>query len=271
MRENKIPIVHYAGKINHLSKEPFFKRMHNHPDSVELLLINEGEGVYNIDGVNRKVSPHSIVIYNKGVWHEERTINTSNTKMQYVALSNIKINNLPDDHIIKKGINPVIKINNFLVFKNYFEEIVYEKRIKDIGSEIIANSLANILVEKLLRILYNQNTKVKESNSYKLTQEMKHYIQENHHQNITLKKLSDTFFLSPYYLSHLFKSVTNISPIQYLIAYRLDVSKHLLITTNLPISKIALNVGYDNIPHFQNTFKKKFNISPGKFREQYKY
>src|SRR5699024_8340407 len=107
--------------------------------------------------------------------------------MQYVALSNIKINNLTDDHIMKKGINPVIKINNFLVFKNYLEYHVYEKRIKDISSEIIANSLANILVEKLLRILYNQNTKVKESNSYKLTQEMKHYIQENHHQNITLK------------------------------------------------------------------------------------
>ncbi|WP_066070723.1 AraC family transcriptional regulator [Neobacillus soli] len=267
IKSNSAPIIHYSG-IKHVKKgERFFKPMHNHPDCVEILLILEGEGTYNIDGTNYKVEPQSIVIYNQGVWHEEKGEIDKPHKMLYVAFSNVSIEGLPEGHVINKNVPPIIPIENFIIVEELFKELVKEMESKDFESYWVARNLAGALLGFILRNIYKRKTNNKKQNSHKIIVEAKHYIQENYHQNITLQELAKISFISPYYLSHIFKDLTGQTPFQYLMQYRIEVAKHLLLNSNSTINEITYQVGYQSETHFQNLFKKIVGTPPGKYRE----
>ncbi len=57
----------------------------------------------------------------------------------------------------------------------------------------------------------------------------------------------------------------------YLNTIRLTEIKRLLIETDLPVSEIAYQMGYNNISHFNRVFKKETNLSPSEFRESVNY
>ena len=262
-----LPVIHNAGEDRAKTNTRFFKAMHNHPNSTEILLTTEGNGFYNIDGVTHEVKPQSIIVYNKGVWHEEKS--DAQTIIKYVAFSNIKIQGLPDDFLIHREKNPVFQTGDFFTFKQLFEEIIQENNSNKVESQWIARHLVGVLIGKIMRTLSNKETVHKQSNGHKIVEETKHYIQENYHQNIKLGDLAQVVYVSPYYLSHLFKKMTKTSPIQYLIQYRIEVAKHLLLTTNLTITEIAIKVGYQSETHFQNTFKKIAGVTPGQYRIEF--
>ena len=75
-------------------------------------------------------------------------------------------------------------------------------------------------------------------------------------EDITLQTLSDLTYLNKYYLVHAFKNYKGVSPINYLINRRLVEAKHLLATTNYPISKIAASIGFSSQSYFSQ-FRKK--------------
>jgi AraC-like DNA-binding protein len=266
MIEETVPFIHNAGEVNHRQGSKFFKAMHNHPDSTEVLLICEGRGKYNIGGVSYDVKPYSIVIYNKGIWHEESAINDKKHTMKYIAFSNVKVKGLDADCLISESRNPIFYPENFFEFRELFDGIIKENRLKGSDSQWIARHLTGVLIGRILRSINNGNAIDKQSNAVKVVEEAKHYIQENYYQNITLEDLASATYLSPYYLSHLFKEKVKVSPIQYLIQYRIEVAKHLLLTTNLTISEIAIKVGYQSETHFQNTFKRAVERTPGQYR-----
>ena len=57
-----------------------------------------------------------------------------------------------------------------------------------------------------------------------------------------------------------------MSFVQYLNDYRLEVAAKLLTTTSDDIINIAINTGFDNLSYFNRCFKKKYGITPGKYR-----
>lgn len=69
-------------------------------------------------------------------------------------------------------------------------------------------------------------------------------------------------------IPQLLKEDFNLSFPQYLNLIRLTEAKRLLRTTDLQITEIALKVGYNNVTHFNRTFKKIENTSPKEFRSQ---
>lgn len=97
---------------------------------------------------------------------------------------------------------------------------------------------------------------------------VKNYIENNYRSNITLAALSETFFISPFHISHIFKEKYSVSPIRYLLNVRINAAKKLLVSTNKPIAEIAAEVGYANANYFQILFKRFTGMSPGAFRKQ---
>lgn len=59
-----------------------------------------------------------------------------------------------------------------------------------------------------------------------------------------------------------------ISPADYVTGLRMNYAAGLLSSGDLSVSEVSFECGYNSVPHFYNTFRKKFGISPGKFREQ---
>ena len=96
------------------------------------------------------------------------------------------------------------------------------------------------------------------------------YIQLNYARKISLEKMSEIAGLSPNYFHKLFTDTMNISPNEYLIKLKLDKAKEFLATSDISISNIAFECGFENIPYFSHLFSKRFGIPPGQFRKKFR-
>jgi transcriptional regulator GlxA family with amidase domain len=85
-------------------------------------------------------------------------------------------------------------------------------------------------------------------------------------QQVSLARFAKWVNLSPWWLCHLFKNETGLSPLQYLKALRMKHAKMLLETTFLSVKQIASEVGVTDQSHFVRDFKATYGLSPAKLR-----
>lgn len=92
------------------------------------------------------------------------------------------------------------------------------------------------------------------------------YIQAHSHEDITNESIGALFNYHPNYLNKQMVLYTEKSLHQYLIACRIARAIDLIIGTGKPVSEIAAEVGFHDIPHFSKLFKQKTGSSPSDFR-----
>ena len=83
----------------------------------------------------------------------------------------------------------------------------------------------------------------------------------------SLDDLADAAGLSRYHFVRVFRAVVGDSPHQYLIGARLRAAVNRLLDTKEPITAIALDVGFNDISHFNATFRRTFGAAPGVWRK----
>lgn len=154
--------------------------------------------------------------------------------------------------IIKKApqLEPLLSscTNEFLVEKPFYKEIT---------SSIIKQCLVLILRED------------EYDNSSPLITDIIEYIEQNY-SNPTLSntEIAENFGYHEYYLSKIMKEATGYSLKQYIIKYRIQISKNLLLTTNSDVSTIAWKCGFNSVPLFIKTFKEHTDVTPKKYRNE---
>ena len=99
---------------------------------------------------------------------------------------------------------------------------------------------------------------------------IKEYIDAHYLEDLKLPEIASALHINPYYLSHTFKDLTGSSPMSYIIQRRIDEAQSLLLTTNLTITAIAMECGYNNSNYFQSVFKNIVGMTPGKYRKMWK-
>lgn len=105
------------------------------------------------------------------------------------------------------------------------------------------------------------------SNTSEIVEMIRQKIQEDYKNEVTLDKLSQYVGRSKNWICRTFKQTTGMTINLYLNKVRIDKAAALLVNTNLGISDISHAVGYNNIYHFINSFKKMVGTSPGNFRK----
>ena len=90
------------------------------------------------------------------------------------------------------------------------------------------------------------------------------YIQANYQSHITIDGIAKNLGIDRRYFSRIFTKYIGVSPQKYLVDYRLEKAKYLLMTGEYSVSEVAVSVGYDDIFAFSKIFKKKYGISPSK-------
>ncbi|ADQ46587.1 transcriptional regulator, AraC family [Caldicellulosiruptor kronotskyensis 2002] len=93
------------------------------------------------------------------------------------------------------------------------------------------------------------------------------YIKNHYMEEITLDDLAKMVYLSPTYLSYLFKKQLGVTFKEYLINIRLKKSKELIETTDLPIGEISKMVGIEDQNYFSRLFKRKYGVSPMNYKK----
>ena len=93
------------------------------------------------------------------------------------------------------------------------------------------------------------------------------YVERNFQYDISLQELANQkYFMNYSYLSRLFKEETGISFTKYLINFIIQESEKLLNNLDFKISEIALQVGYNDVSHYIQSFKKSKGSTPEEYR-----
>lgn len=98
-------------------------------------------------------------------------------------------------------------------------------------------------------------------------QEAKKYISEHLSENLTVKTISSVIHMSQSHFSRVFKQQTGFSPYDYVLITRLNRAKDYLQKTELSISEIAYETGFNSESNFIFFFTTNTGISPSKFRK----
>ncbi|MEN2466074.1 response regulator [Ornithinibacillus sp. JPR2-1] len=97
-------------------------------------------------------------------------------------------------------------------------------------------------------------------------QQIKQYITEHSHEEISLEAIGREIGLSPIYISKLFKEKMGINYIDFLTECRIEKAKKLMQDPKRSIKEIAIEVGYHEPNYFSKVFKKIVHVSPKEYQ-----
>ncbi len=242
---------------------------HTH-DFISMIYILSGACTYNINDTLYHVKKGDMIICNPGVYHG-KIINSGEEIMEFhIGLTNIALEGLPKNHLISCGTCPVIVITRLEqdILKCY-SDIFLEQEKPEAGSEALLKIYVMALVVTFLRATGTDipSRKVPDFSfeTYDkaiIVNTLVSFINENYMKEITLDTISKNMYLSPAYISKVFKEEMGESPINYLIKVRLAKAHELLLAGGIPIKAVARSVGYDDAYHFSKLYKKYYNEPP---------
>ena len=94
------------------------------------------------------------------------------------------------------------------------------------------------------------------------------YISEHYMDaDLHVEKISELLHTNTQYLRNQFKAEVGIPIYQYITNLRMDTAAMLLVSSQYNVNEIAEYVGYNDRRNFNEVFKKKFGVTPARFKE----
>jgi AraC-like DNA-binding protein len=194
-------------------------------------------------------------------------------------LNSMLINNL--DNTSKKFIKILEGRKNFFFDKGKISpevKLCAKQLLKsddyNLPGNIYREAKALELISLQLRWLYMNDTKPKTisftPNDRKKIFQAKDLIEKSAEENINVSEISAAIGLGINKLNFGFKKIFGLSAAGFIKEFKMQSARQLLESGNYSVSEAAWNVGYTNVSHFSQAFKKKFDILPGSYLQSVK-
>lgn len=136
------------------------------------------------------------------------------------------------------------------------------KRLFNINEDVFSfQKLVDLIVKKFRYVSCSPRIPV-------LVQRTLQIVDERFQETIGINEIADLLYVTPNYLSSVFKRVMNIPFTRYLTHKRMEAAKKLLLTDGATVKDVAYKVGYSSSKHFTKLFKKHFFLSPSEYQRQ---
>lgn len=270
--------------IHHLSydegAENFFY-LHWHYE-FEFVFVLEGAIIYTIEEKEYCVMAGEGLFIHSNKLHSARSYNGMPCEACVVLFHPNLFGNNKEGSTYSKFVYPIL--DGEIVFENHFKcEEKWQQSVMEIMKEMDTLRYESLSENELLlksklfemwHLCYKNSVTVssqgRKNKNYKLErmQPVLNYIHENYKEEISLITLAKILPMSEGQFCHTFKEVMNLSPIAYVIRYRILQSCTLLTETDWKIADIARNIGFNNISYFNREFIKAIGCSPSKYRTE---
>lgn len=252
------------------------KNYHCHENHIEMSFIMSGSGKYRIDDEIYSIAEGDVLILNPGCYHQALTDGQGNPAVEFfVGFTDIALKGMEKDRFEIKGI-PVIRPG--LELRQKLFRIARSMEQENDGWQVGRYyMLRAYLTQILLLFLREQREVVKPRKGYAfesvskkyVVEQIQNYFNDHYAEKISMDQIAENMYLSPFYISRIFKSETGDTPIHYLIDIRLEHAKEILEQGACnSIQEVAAMVGYEDAYHFSKLFKKKYHIPPSRIGQQ---
>lgn len=241
----------------------------NRKDGTEgyLIIVLKTPAVFELYGEKNIVSENSIVIYDKRTPH------------CYSAIEDIFINDwihfdTDYDTDFFKSLN--FPLNSIIKFGDidFISDIIRNLYIEFYSSNIKRNEMLDCLMKvMLIKIseMMSVSSLTKFSNQhYGKLLNLREKIYKNPSQKWSVDLLCNEMNMSRSYFQLIYRETFGITCISDVINCKIEYAKKMLTTTNLSVSEISEECGYENEEHFMRQFKKHTGVTPTAYRKKYK-
>jgi len=234
--------------------------------SVAILLVRKGKQIIqNYDGSPTIVTEKEIVILPKDLYVVSDFVTKENAFEAIVFFI--------DDELIKKFLifytqkdrgmksdSKIIKIRSNSRVDKYVIALntEYKGRINSFSQVEI-----KIIEFLLLLSSYDENKEfISSLVKPKKRRVIKEFMEANYCENLNIEDYASLTGRSVSTFNREFKRVFSTTPNKWLISERLKKSRELLKNTNISVTDVSLEVGYENLSHFISAYKKQYGVTP---------
>ncbi len=252
-------------RLLYISSAKYGGDWHSTPHShqcTELFYVVGGTGGFNIENDTFQAKVHDLIVVNPKVLHTETSWNSAPLEYIVVGVEGLELSNPQnmDDRYFtlnfKGGDNEVLTC---------LKMMLREVESKLPGAESVCQNLLQVLVVHLMRKT-NFSAEKTEQATRRQCAAAKWYIDAHFKEKLNLDMLAKVTGVNKYYLSHSFSEEYGISPIKYLYEKKLEESKYLLTSTDLPLGRIVQMLGFSTASYYSHMFRSKEGMTPSEYR-----
>lgn len=253
-----ISVIQFFGII-HAHSHYYTRR--SEINSFELRYTLSGHGILEYEGKTYQLSPGKGFIIDCRKPHYYRT----NGKEWVCTVLGIDGAYVREIYSEIESTTPVIFDKyQFSRLKSYQYELLRLCQNRNILTKYLISNRLNTLITHLLFKINEQKT----SQHNKISEQVLQYLNDHSSEQINLTQLAENLYISRSNLFTAFKQATGDTPYQYLQNIRIKKAQVLLKISSKSIEEIAWEVGFRDVSHFTQTFKKYIGITPLKYRKQ---
>lgn len=231
-------------------------RPHPH-DFFEIEYICSGTGVYNVDGVGHEARGGMLFLMTPISFH---SVKTDSLELYNVMFSE----NICDEQMLAELVllgSLAVMVDD--VDRGFFDALFFELA-KANRDEKYSAYLLNSIIGKLRSYSVEHKTE-----RTPIAKGM-FYLISNFRNNPTLAETAAYAGFSPTYFSSVFKRETGVSFKEYVDNLRFNYAKKLAESTDMSVSEIAAESGFEDYPNFIRRFKSRFGLSITDMRKKVK-
>ncbi|WP_404900434.1 AraC family transcriptional regulator [Priestia filamentosa] len=264
----------------------FLKVVPHYHSFIEMIYVHSGTCTQTINGETITMNQGDICILDLNVVHDIKVVEENDIIINILMrkayfdktmLGRLSGNSLLTNFFIRALYQEkehhdyiVLQTNNNHKIHTLVTELMCEFFDKQLCSEEAINSYMLLIFTEVLRE-YEKTQPIQQPNN--VTQyncaDILHFIEENY-RDVSLVSVAEHFHFHPNYLSKILKKNFGLTFGPLIQEIKLKKASHLLEMQDLPINKIANEVGFSNIYFFYQIFKEKYNLTPSEYRRKFR-
>ncbi|MFD0588694.1 helix-turn-helix domain-containing protein [Paenibacillus sp. GCM10027627] len=276
------PSIHYA----QFQKMPTGKLPERKIYDFELLYVSQGEAATTMLGQRYLLSAGQLIFLPAGVAHQNEAVSKPGTRflgIHFDFFDDLDITTEADvivhdedapssrfareavaDYFLPLSHHPVYTPT--LACVGWMEQLVYEFTMRSPGYELACKALMLNILTHLLRLQQTRSHTALTPHDGKVM-ELAARIEQSPAEPWSNAAIADHMNLSVDHAAKLFKRLTGLPPNEYILSVRHREARRLLRETELPIERIAEQLGYSGIHYFSRLFRKHEGISATEYRK----
>jgi AraC-type DNA-binding domain-containing proteins len=259
-------------RLEHCQLRPGELPAHSHREHVVLLSLTDGckgelitsSGI----GMRGTQTRGNVCVLPSGLEHQVALEGSSENLALYV-----------DPLLIAKAASEAELPGSFEIVERYTRRdnvirsvgmaLLGELDTEGLSGRLYAESLGNVLAVHLLRYYSVSTSRAVTFTgglSAKRLREVTEYISDNYNRDLKLAELARVAGMSSFHFAREFKRTTGTTPHQYLIKFRVERAKALLVRKELPLIEVGLQTGFSHQSHFTRLFRRVTGLTPNAYR-----
>nr|WP_325300820.1 response regulator [uncultured Dysosmobacter sp.] len=215
-------------------------------------------------------------------WYVAASFAEAESAMEYLAREDADVV-ITDIHMpevtgleLIEGLRGVCRTAAFVILSGY-ARFEYAQRAIDLGvkkylmkptsPEELTQALEQIEADRAAAASAPAPAQSQVSNL--LVRRAQEYIDLHYRSRCSLREVADALYISPNYLSNLFRKHTGMRFSDYLLEVRMEKSRQYLMDVHYRVGDVSALVGFGDPRYFSATFRKKYGMTPLEFRNHY--